>query len=86
MRNEIAFYSKENAMKVAEVLVDNGYIVMLSTEEDLIILNYLDGEYMSHLGRTISDRNAVVFMSREDFDSDYVSVESLNEDDDDDGI
>lgn len=59
MKNEIAFKSCENCMEVARILVEEDYVVLISREEDLWILNY---EYSEH-----SDRNDVVFMSQDEF-------------------
>lgn len=66
-KNELSFYNHEDAMKVAQILLKEHYVVMLSREDDLIILNW---EY-SHT----SDRNDIVFMSIQEFDEDYVSIE-----------
>ena len=41
MRNEIALHDKETALKIANILVDEEYVVMISREEDLYIINYL---------------------------------------------
>ena len=63
-RAEIAFSVPENAFKVAEALLEEGYVVMLSREEDLYIVNFLYSKY--------ADRNDVVFMDRDIFECDYV--------------
>ena len=55
---EIACHSKENALIIANVLLNEGYVVMLSKEEDLTIVNYL---WPSSDG----DRNDVCFNYRE---------------------
>ena len=68
MKNELAFSSKEDALKVAELLLQNDYCVLLSKEDDLTVLNYEYSQY--------SDRNDVVFMSAEEFDSKYCEMES----------
>ena len=65
-RNELSFHNHEDAMKVAQILIKEHYVILLSREEDLIILNW---EY-SHL----SNRNDVVFMSVDEFDEDYVEL------------
>ena len=62
-KNEIAFDNHENAMKVAQMLLDEHYVVMLSREENLFILNY---EY-SHF----CDRNDVVFMRKDEFEEEF---------------
>lgn len=66
MRNEIAFRNKENALKVAEILVEEDNCVLLSKEEDLYIINYEYSQY--------SDRNDVIFMDREEFESKYYEL------------
>ena len=60
-RNELTFENHENAFKVAEMLMEDGYVVMLSREASLIIINYEWSERHSN-------RNDMVFMLREDFD------------------
>ena len=66
MEHEIALHDKETALKIANILVDEDYVVMISREEDLYIINYLYAQY--------SDRNDVVFMDREEFDTDYYKM------------
>ena len=66
-KNELAFSNHEDAMKVAQILLKECYVVLLSCEENLIILNW---EY-AHM----SDRNDVVFMSLDEFDENYVQIE-----------
>ena len=60
MRNEITFHNHQKGLGVAKALLDESYVVMLSYEEDLLVVNYEwtpDG----------ADRNGVVFMSQEKF-------------------
>lgn len=61
---QLVFDKMENALMVSEVLVKEGYVVMLSREEQFIVLNYL---------RTFpdSDRNSVVFMNRDEFEEEF---------------
>lgn len=59
MKNEIAFKSRENCMEVARILVEEDYVVLISREEDLWILNFVYSEH--------SNRNDVVFMSQDEF-------------------
>ena len=66
MEHEIALHDKETALKIANILVDDEYVVMISREEDLYIVNYLYAQY--------SDRNYVVFMDKDDFDTDYCKI------------
>lgn len=72
MKNELAFFSEEDALKVTALLLQNDYCVMLSKEEDLTVINYEYSQY--------SDRNDVVFMSAEEFDSEYCEMESEEND------
>lgn len=65
-KNEIAVSDKEAAMKIANILVDEEYCVMLSREEDLYIINFEYSEF--------SDRNNVVFMNREDFEQKFEEI------------
>lgn len=60
MTNELAFNRLDSALKVAEFLLDNDYVVMLSKEEDLTILNFEYSEFC--------DRNDVVFMTLEAYE------------------
>ena len=62
-KNELAFHNHENGFKVAQILLDEGHVVLLSYEEDLLILNY---EYSK-----FSDRNDVMFMRRDEFEDEY---------------
>lgn len=71
MRNEIALKEKSTAFKIAELLVDEDYVVMISKEEDLYIVDFEWSEGC--------DRNDVVFMSKEEFEQHYVEIENLNE-------
>lgn len=52
--------SLEAALKLAAILVDQEYCVMLSREDEFYIVTF---EFSVN-----SDRNGVVFMSREDYD------------------
>lgn len=67
MKNEIAFETAEAALSTAKNMVEGGnYVVMLSREEDLWILNYEWSE--------TCNRNDVVFISREDFEEKFCEV------------
>lgn len=72
MANELAFFNEDEALQVAAILMRNDYCVLLSKEEDLTIINYEYSQY--------SDRNDVVFMSAEEFDSKYYKVENEEND------
>ena len=71
MKDEIAVQDKEVALKIIDLLVDQDYVVMLSREENLYIINYLYSKY--------SDRNDVVFIDREEFDMKYYQIEDEEE-------
>lgn len=66
-KNEIAIRNKEATMRVVSCLVEEEYCVMLSREEDLYIIDFEYSEY--------SDRNNVIFMSREDFEQKFEEIE-----------
>ena len=61
MENELAFTDYERGFDVAKALLDEGYIVMLSYEEEFLILNY---EFSEHG----ADRNDMVLMRRDEFE------------------
>lgn len=65
--HEIAIKNKEKALEALSILVDEEYCVMFSREEDLYIINYEYSEY--------SDRNNVVFMSKDEFEEKYIEIE-----------
>lgn len=65
-KNEIAVSDKEAAMKIANILVDEEYCVMLSREEDLYIIDFEYSEY--------SDRNNVIFMDRGTFEQKFKEI------------
>lgn len=56
--NEIAFHDKYNAQRVVALLLEEGYVVMISREENLYIVNYV-------WSPNDANRNDVVFNSRE---------------------
>ena len=60
MRNELTFHNHVKGMEVAKTLLDEDYVVLLSYEEDLLVLNY----EWSERG---ADRNDVVFMREDEF-------------------
>lgn len=71
--NEIACHNFETAVKMAELLIKENYVVMLSSEEDLTIVNYLFG------GLCQADRNEVCFQYREDVEEFAFNIESEEE-------
>ncbi len=64
MKNELTFKNHDNGFKIVKMLLDEGYVVMLSYEEDLLILNW----EWSERG---ADRNDVVFMRRDEYEEKY---------------
>lgn len=58
--NEIALSSYEETMKLVDILMNNGYVCMISREEQLYIVNYIWST------EDYADRNAVCFQSREE--------------------
>lgn len=67
MKNELVFKNHENGFKVAKMLLDEDNVVMLSYEEEFLVLNW---EWSEHG----ADRNDVVFMSRWEFDEKYCEI------------
>ena len=63
MKNELTFDNHENGMKVAQMLLDENYVVMLSLEGNLLVINYEWSHY--------SDRNDVVFMRRDEYEEEW---------------
>lgn len=59
-QNEIACDNWEDAVKIAKLLLKNDYVVMLSREEELTIINYEWSNYC--------DRNNVVFQHLDTFE------------------
>lgn len=66
-KNEIAFHNHKKAFEVAAALLEESYVVLLSCEEDLIILNYEWSE-------NFADRNNMVFMRRDEFEEEYCEI------------
>ena len=65
MRNELVFKNHENGFKVAKILLDEGNVVMLSYEEQFLIVNWEYGE------DGYADRNCVIFMRRDEFEEEF---------------
>lgn len=63
---EIALDTYEDAVATAEILLRNNYVVMLSREEAMFIVNAVFAVY--------GDINDAVFMSREYFDDTYMPL------------
>ena len=60
-KNELSFRNHDNALKVAKALLDEDYVVLLSYEEELLIINYEWSE-------NNADRNDMVFMSKYEYE------------------
>lgn len=58
--NEIAVKNYADAMSLMEILLDNGYVVMISREEKLYIINFI---WSANYGE--ANRNDVCFQPRE---------------------
>lgn len=67
-KNEIAFKDHFNGMTVAEMLLEEGNVVMLSYEEDLLIVNW---EWCES---GFANRNDVVFMSQWEYEEELDKV------------
>ena len=61
---EIACHTFENASTLAKILIEENYVVLLSKEEQLWIVNFIWSE-------NNADRNDVVFMRRDEFEEEY---------------
>ena len=70
--NEIAMKNHTDALTLAKILLDNGYVVMISREEKLYIINYI-------WSQRDCDRNDVVFQDREIVEDEIFNVEEDNE-------
>lgn len=57
-KNEIAVHCYEDAVSIAKILLKNGYVTMISEEENLYIINYV-------WSPNEANRNDVCFQSRE---------------------
>ena len=72
MRNELVFKNHSRGLGVAKALLDEGNVVMLSYEEEFLVLNWEYGE------DGYADRNCVVFMQRDEledrFDEQYEDI------------
>ena len=70
--NEIACQNFDDARILAETLIRNGYVVMISAEERLYIVNYI-WSYNN------ADRNTICFQNREEVE-DFIYNRKENED------
>lgn len=69
---EIAVDDFYDASTIAEILLKNGNVVMLSKEEDLTIIDAIWDE-------GFADRNDMVFLTREELDNNYNMIIHDNE-------
>ena len=71
MENILAFRDHKNGIEVTKALLEEGYVVMLSYEEELLILNYEWSE-------NNANRNDMIFMRRdkyeEELDEQYENI------------
>lgn len=72
-KNEIAFKDHWNGMQVAEMLLQEGNVVMLSYEEKLLIVNW---EWCES---GFANRNDVIFMSRWEYEEELDKVYSAKD-------
>lgn len=66
-KQEVLVHSYDEAVALSKILMDNGYVVMLSMEEGNYMVNWIWSESSFDGGE--ANRNDVVFMPREDFDA-----------------
>lgn len=55
---ELSFSDKERAFEVAKLLLEENYVVMVSKEEELVVINF---QYSYN-----SNRNDVIFLNKEE--------------------
>lgn len=60
-KHEVALHSYEDATAMVKVLLDNGYVAMISREEELYIVNYVWSQRWAN-------RNDVAFMDRDELE------------------
>ena len=60
-KHEIALHSYEDATAIVKILLDNGYVAIISREEKLYIVNYV-------WSPNDANRNDVAFMDREELE------------------
>lgn len=66
MKHELTFKNHENGFKVAKMLLEEGNVVLLSYEEEFLILNW---EYTNN---GYADRNCVVFMQKWEYEDELL--------------
>lgn len=65
--NEIVFKNHNKGLEVAKALLDEDYVVMLSYEEQRLVLDY---EFSEHG----ADRNDMVFMRRDEYEEEVYNL------------
>ena len=60
--NEITVRSMADVETITDILLENHYVVMVSREDNLYIINYIWSD------REEANRNSVTFISREDME------------------
>ena len=63
MKNEIAIKDRWNALSIADMLLEENYIVMLSKEEEFTIINF---EFAPG-----GDRNEITFMRSDEYEEEW---------------
>lgn len=65
--NEIVFKNHNKGLEVAKALLDENYVVMLSYEEQRLVIDY---EFSEHG----ADRNDMVFMRRDEYEEEVYNL------------
>lgn len=65
--NEIVFKNHNKGLEVAKALLDEDYVVMLSYEEQRLVIDY---EFSEHR----ADRNDMVFMRRDEYEEEVYNL------------
>lgn len=80
-KQEITTYDKERAFKLTELLLESGYVCMLSREEGLYVIDFVEslnyGNWKTNEDHE-ADRNYVVFMSTEELEEKYQLLTDCN--------
>ena len=71
-KEELVFHNYEPCTIVADILLSEGYVVMISREENLYVLNYI--------WSGAADRNDTVFMCRDEFECNFYEDPDYAED------
>lgn len=72
-KNELILDDFKDAVTIQEILIRNGNVVMLSREENLWIINWIWDS------SGYADRNAAIFISREDYEWELFQKEKEND-------